>query len=158
MDNALVLLTAAGISYWVGNKLSDYILIFFYHRSFLSEDRFMSLYDFSDEDYNYEFFSDKDGKKLNKYADFLRKHQEARPAAYKVYIEHLKALFRHTLIVLLITLVVPSLVFINYSILFPSAYLIVLSGWIVYKRYMKQNNISFYVMLMMNAVINHKQN
>ncbi len=149
---ALTLGTIVG--YWLGEKLSDYFLLLYYHRDFRSEDKYLSLYDVIDDEFHFEMLSQSSPDAPKKYSDYLKLHQDMRPKAYKIYRKHIDGIAKHSLLLIVLAIIVPSIAFYGLWYMYFTPILLGLIGHITYKRKVKDYSVDFYAILMMIVILN----
>lgn len=147
-------LVAIVLSYLMGEKLADFILILYYHRHYIKEEHYMELYDLSDHKYIYDMYRDNKGKKLKTYAQFFKRHHDTRDKAYEYYKKHMYTVSKQIIIMLGVYLLLPMIIFYKVWFIYLVVFSIGIGAHMAYKRIKKQYDFAFYAMLIITLVLN----
>lgn len=81
----IVLVIGILFGFWCfGRQVVDWLFTILHTSAFSTKKGFYDLYDMADDKVSYKFYKDHN-KDVQKYADYLKLHAEARPAAYKTF-------------------------------------------------------------------------
>lgn len=152
----LAILTGLTMGAIIGNKTSEHLMILFYHRNFLSEEKYMQLYDFIDDEFHYEMYAACMDKPPKNYAEFLKLHQKIRPKAYRIFRRYIEQLALHQAKILGLYVLLPMVIFYRQWYIFLITVTVVVAGFALYKRYRKDNGVDFNAILMMITVLKDK--
>jgi len=151
---ALTLGTAIG--YWIGNKLSNTLFLLYYHRNFLTESKYLNLYDIMDDEFYFKMLPKSSLGGNKKYFDYLKLRQDKRPKAYKTYRSIIDESAKNFFFLVALMVIFPSIMFYSIWYLYFIPVLIVTIGHIVYKRIVKNYNLDFFIISAMNTVLTIK--
>ena len=151
---ALVIGIIIGL-YWFRGT-AEYMLILFYLLPFQTKEKFEWLYDHADDEVTYEFIGDSlEG--VEKYSDFYRLHQAARPSSFKnsqKYYTGLKSIFFSPKPLLIL---VPAILFWTNWYLYLFGVLLSLIVIMLYKLVKDGQQAGFYQRLIVLLVIENYQ-
>lgn len=141
--------------YWY-RGVAEYMLTLLYLLPFRTKDKFEWLYDHADDEVTYNFIGDSlEG--VQKYSDFYRLHQAARPSSFKnfqKYYKGLKSVFFNPKPLLIL---VPAIIFWTNWYLYLVGVILSLIGILLYKRVKNGQRAGFYQRLVILLVIESYQ-
>jgi len=141
-----------------GHRLSGYLLTLFYWRNLTSKKKFLDLYDLVDDEFHFMMYSGTTNKPPKKYADYLRTHQKKRDGAYEVYKNYSKELRKVVLKYIGLAAVIPTtLLFFTTWYSYLVTYALVILGFVIYKRCVKNSNLDFHAILLVSLIFNNKE-
>ncbi len=144
---AVLLGSLAGIL--LARRHIDHLLILFYH--FKYKNRYEQLFDQFDTDNVFKLIKD---VRFKTYHEFLLRHQAAKPEAKKIFMEHWSAICALLVRNYLIFVVFPAILFTGNWFYFVAPVLCFHLGYLIHRRLVKHNDISFYGILLYQVIVN----
>ena len=141
--------------YWY-RGVAEYMLTLLYLLPFRTKDKFEWLYDFAEDEVTYEFIKDSlEG--VDRYSDFYRLHQVARPSSFvsfQKYYKELRSIFINPKPLLIL---IPAIVFWTNWYLYFFGVVMSLVGILLYKQVKNGQRAGFYQRLVVLLVIESHQ-
>lgn len=135
-------------------KLGQLLLGLWFHRNFMSEEKYMQLYATLDNEFFYDMFKQSDTK-LMKYADYLRLHQNTEDKAYERFTEQIgyvkKEVLRYVVLILVL-----GLVFLINSPWYFLAVIVSYSCYFIYEIRVKDHGRLFNILWVLGLVLQDK--
>ncbi len=142
------------VSWLTVRKLGQLILGLWFHRNFMSEEKYMQLYATFDNEFFFDMFKQSDTS-IKKYADYLRIHQNSEEEAYGRFVEQIgyvkKAVLRYMVFILLI-----GLLFMTNALWYFIAVIFSYSGYFAYEIKVKDHGRLFNVLWILGLVLQDK--
>jgi|GEM_PF-1805589 len=144
------------VSWITVRKFGQLLLGLWFHRNFMSEEKYMQLYATLDDEFFYDMFK-QSNTKIKKYADYLRIHQDTEDKAYERFVEQIghvkKAALQYGVFIVAL-----GLVFLFNSLWYFLPILVSFAGYFTYEIKIKDHGRLFNVLWVLGLVLQDKNN
>lgn len=142
------------VSWLTVRRFGQLLLGLWFHRNFMSEEKYMELYATLDNEFFYDMFKQSDTE-IKKYADYLRLHQNTEEEAFERFTEQIKIIKKTALRYAVIILVL-GLVFLLNSLWYFLAIAISYICYVIYEVKIKDRGRLFNVLWLLGLVLQDK--
>jgi hypothetical protein len=143
MLSIIAIICGVLLGFYVCQRTVDLLLALAYHYRIKSEVAYLDLYDLMDDEHGFEIVKPHISG-LTTYAKYLQLHQMARGKIYELFTKYYAESSRYVLRMLLIFALLPTIIFWQHGLYFLLPFLLIMFGFVYYKRFIKKYDINFY--------------